>query len=514
MTMVKLARLSEALENTASGNEKAQKIAESLSSFKDKEALLKILSGDYPNNNIGNKRALTWIATAFNVFDEEIETAVGVWGDLGEAVYHFDETYTENESDTLKSLLTMLTMDCSSIKSDSFARFREAFNNMDALSKKWFVRYWLRTPRNGVSESTVNKAMVYHYGSGVKEFLLHRKASELPRYEHLMYADTNTDWMDMLPKINWFGRHIKPMLAKSIENRPLPENYIVDTKYDGNRYQIHMTEKEVIFYNRSGKIVNCFPDIETKLLEDFNTTGVFVFDSEIYPTNPDGTPAPHQKMGTRVHSKDILKATIECPVRIVFFDTLVVNGESIMQMPYSERLKVTKSVWENLMVDELPDDIESAYATAINRGYEGVMIKDLDAPYQTKRTDALLKHKPPRIEIDAVIVSAKYGEGKRHDVFGSFEIAVLDENREWVSLGSVGTGLSDGDLVRLTTLLKRVVDTYEKGVFNLLPRIVLEVTADAITQNDDGGYGLRFPRVLRIRDDKGPMDCTEIGDVI
>jgi DNA ligase-1 len=218
-------------------------------------------------------------------------------------------------------------------------------------------------------------------------------------------------------------------------------------------------------------------------------------------------------MGTRVHSKDILKATIECPVRIVFFDTLVVNGESIMQMPYSERLKVTKSVWENLMVDELPDDIESAYATAINRGYEGVMIKDLDAPYQTKRTDALLKHKPPRVEIDAVIVSAKYGEGKRHGVFGTFEIAILDDNREWKSLGSVGTGLSEGDLMRLTTLLKRIVEKYEGEVFHVLPRIVLEVTADGVTKNELGGFGLRFPRVLRIRDDKSPMDCTEIGDL-
>lgn len=522
MTMVKLARLSEALENTASGNEKAQKIAESLSSFKDKEALLKILSGDYPNNNIGNKRALTWIATAFNVFDEEIETAVGVWGDLGEAVYHFDETYTENESDTLKSLLTMLTMDCSSIKSDSFARFREAFNNMDALSKKWFIRYWLRTPRNGVSESTVNKAMVYHYGSGVKDFLLHRKASELPRYEHLMYADTNTDWMDMIPKINWFGRHIKPMLAKSIENRPLPENYIVDTKYDGNRYQIHVSSKECMIFNRSGKIVNCFPDIQEILLHtqfphsnrNGKAIGTFVFDSEIYPMNPDGSPAPHQKMGTRVHSKDVQKAVEECPVDIRIFDTLVVDNESIMERPYSERLKITQDLWPDHSTECLPLDIESAYSIAISRGYEGVMVKDADAPYQTKRTDALLKYKPPRLEVDAVIISAKYGEGKRHDVFGSFEIAVLDENREWVSLGSVGTGLSDGDLVRLTTLLKRVVDTYEKGVFNLLPRIVLEVTADAITQNDDGGYGLRFPRVLRIRDDKSPMDCTEIGDVI
>jgi DNA ligase-1 len=181
-----------------------------------------------------------------------------------------------------------------------------------------------------------------------------------------------------------------------------------------------------------------------------------------------------------------------------------------MERPYSERLKITQEFWPDYVTKILPSDIESAYSIAINKGYEGVMVKDADAPYQTKRTDALLKYKPPRLEVDVVITSAKYGEGKRHDVFGSFGISILDENREWVSLGSVGTGLSDGDLVRLTTLLKRVVDTYENGVFNFLPRIVLEVTADAVTYNDDGGYGLRFPRVLRIRDDKSPMDCTEV----
>jgi len=527
MTIAKLARLSEALENTTSSNEKAQKIAESLSSFKEKEILLDILSGGYGNNNIGSKRALTWIATAFNVFDEEIQTAVGVWGDLGEAVYHFDETtVTDDSANTLRYFYSLLVMDCSSIKSEAFARFREAFNSMDSLSKKWFIRYWLQKPRNGVSSSTVNKAMAYRYGKKVEPYLRYRRASELVKY-----TEASDDWEKKLPKINWFGRHIKPMLAKSLENRPLPENYIVDTKYDGNRYQVHLnmlqdihrSRQEILIFNRQGNVVNFFPDIEEELVAGCRAYGISVFDCEIYPVDRDNNPASHQKMGTRVHSKDIKKAQIECPVRIVFFDTLVIGGESIMEMPYSERLKVTKDVWKDgfigdtskiSMVDELPNDIESAYATAINRGYEGVMIKDLDAPYQTKRTKALLKYKPPRLEVDAVILSAKNGEGKRHGLFGTFEIAILDENRDWVSLGSVGTGLSDGDLVRLTTLLKRTVEKYENGVFHVLPRIVLEVTADAITQNENNGYGLRFPRVLRIRDDKSPMDCTEIGDVI
>ena len=126
----------------------------------------------------------------------------------------------------------------------------------------------------------------------------------------------------------------------------------------------------------------------------------------------------------------------------------------------------------------------------------------------------MMKYKPPRIEIDATIISAKYGKGKRHDVLGTFEIAVLDEFGDWVSLGSVGSGLSDGDLVRLTNTLKRVVEKFEDDVFYTLPRVVLEVTADAITENTNGTYGLRFPRVLRIRDDKSPRDCSTLEELL
>ena len=180
MTIAKLARLSEALEKTTSKNEKAEKIAESLSSFDEKNLVVKILSVDYPNNNIGNKRALTWIATAFNVFDDEIKGYVSSFGDLGEAVYQFDEvTVDDNRTNTLSYFYNLITMDCSSINSDSFAKFREGFNGMDSLSKKWFVRYWLSTPRNGVNESTVNKAMTYRYGEKIKPLLTYRKADEL-----------------------------------------------------------------------------------------------------------------------------------------------------------------------------------------------------------------------------------------------------------------------------------------------------------------------------------------------
>ena len=151
---------------------------------------------------------------------------------------------------------------------------------------------------------------------------------------------------------------------------------------------------------------------------------------------------------------------------------------------------------------------------AINEGFEGIMIKDLDAPYTIgKRSTSWLKHKPARIEVDVVITSAKYGEGKRSDVFGSYGISVKD-GHEYVRVGSVGTGLSDLDLVFLTTELKKIIESYEEEEFTFLPRFVLEVTCDLISQDSQGNYGLRFPRVSRIRQDKYAADCTTITEIV
>ena len=97
-------------------------------------------------------------------------------------------------------------------------------------------------------------------------------------------------------------------------------------------------------------------------------------------------------------------------------------------------------------------------------------------------------------------------------VFGSFGISVKDESG-YVNVGSVGTGFSQMDLIKLTTDLKKIVDKYDKDIFYVLPRIVLEVTCDLISQDTDGNFGLRFPRLVKIRDDKFPADINTLEDV-
>ena len=102
--------------------------------------------------------------------------------------------------------------------------------------------------------------------------------------------------------------------AKARKGKERPDNYYIDIKYDGNRYQIHKNKDlSVIIFNRKGKIVTeQFPDIEEQILE--LEVDDFIIDTEIYPINIDGTPAPHKKMGKRVHKLDKEEAVRDCPV--------------------------------------------------------------------------------------------------------------------------------------------------------------------------------------------------------
>ena len=515
---IRMARLFQSLENVTATNSKYRSLSSGLRAFDESDYVnfSRIICQEYGSTNIGEARATKWLAAIFEVHEKEIIDATLAWGDLGEGIYQFlsDGEY-EDSTLSLSQVLNLLDADCSSIKSDAFLLYKEALTSMSALEIKWFVRYWLNKPRSGVSTSTLKRAFAITPNVGkeaINAALKHRSVTELIGY----YAAHGDEFLERLPEINWIGRFITPMLAKKYNGRNLPRDFVVDIKYDGNRYQIHNNANTTIMFNRKGKQVNDqFPDI-LEMFSDINHE--FIIDCEIYPIREDGSPDDHKKMGKRVHSKDKEKAVEECPVRLVVFDIMYYNGTLLTEMSYEERLMYfddCPDVVQRHRAEFLGNDVESSYQIAISEGFEGIMIKDLETPYESKRSAGLLKHKPPRIELDVVIMAAKYGRGKRGDVFGTYEIGAVS-GAGFSSLGWVGGGLSEGDLLHLTTTLKRIVEYYdnERQTFHFLPRIVLEITADLVSYDDDGNLGLRFPRVTRIREDKFPADCNTIEDVV
>ena len=215
-----------------------------------------------------------------------------------------------------------------------------------------------------------------------------------------------------------------------------------------------------------------------------------------------------------MHSKDHADAMERVQVRWVIFDCLMWENETIMNLSYAERLDKFKSNPDQAHRMKEGGDIMAFYNNAINDGFEGIIVKDTELPYEAgKRSTGWAKYKPPQIELDVVILAASYGEGRRANVFGTFEIGVKSETG-FTNIGSIGTGFTDSDLINLTTRLRTIVESYKDNRYVFLPRIVLEVKADLVSHDAKGNIGLRFPRMKRIRDDKFVSDINTIKDVM
>ena len=506
MTLASFARLCETIEHMTPTN-KVRYISGGLQNFNSKTTVMKILSMDYPVNNIGGKRAITWVANALGVFEDEIDDGLYTWGDLGETLFEIDDGNETDSEITMSEFSMLLHLDCSRIESDSYIMFSESLNQMSAREKKWFIRYWLRKPRNGVNNKIPLKVIANYFGlkqSVVDNYANYNSAGDI--FTSLFGGNT--------PEcILTHGQFINPMLAKARKGKERPSNYIVDIKYDGNRYQIHKEGESVIIFNRKGKVVtDQYPDI-VEIVSKFEVSNV-ILDTEIYPVNPDGSPAPHKLLGKRVHKKDKAEAVRECPVKMVAFDCLSSYGIARIEDPLVERIMCLSCIPSEYRAETFDDHtIQAAYNIAIDRGFEGIMIKDANMTYQPgKRSKGWLKYKPPRISLDVVITTAEYGEGKRANVFGTYGISVKDGS-DFSPIGKVGTGFSDDDLQHLTTTLKKNIDYLSDGVFFLLPRVVLEVTSDLVTKDANGNIGLRFPRCVRIREDKYAADIDTLEGV-
>ena len=500
--MKKFSRLMEALTERTPTRQ-GSLVTKEADKFSNEPLLYSIMAMEYPSNNIGLHRAKKWLAKAFNIFDEEVESMYNALRDLGDVAYYLDPSKRTDKVYSLENLHSLLTLDCSTISGDSFNLFKEAIEDMSALERKWFVRFWLKTPRNGINRGVVKKFLAKRFKLKIADVKKHCNYNSV-------FQVCNYYQMGETPSIEMVhGKSVEPRLAKSIKPKAFPNDKIVDYKYDGNRYQIHKKGGKVIIFNRKCKVVSYqFPEIILRICE-YENDGIF--DGEIYPIKADGSPAPHQTLGTRIHSKNIEAAIEKCPVEWVMFDVLMLDGETLVDMPYRERLA---------KMEHLPDqahrsegDVIAFYNQAISDGFEGVIVKDANAPYESgRRSKFWAKYKPPRIELDVAILGAKYGDGARGNVFASYDVGVKSE-AGFTSIGSVGTGFSENDLLRLTNQLRPLVDSFTNGKYFFLPRVVLEVSADLISKDTKGNYGLRFPRVIRIRDDKHVADINSLEDV-
>ncbi|HJK52635.1 MAG TPA: DNA ligase, partial [Methanocorpusculum sp.] len=199
------------------------------------------------------------------------------------------------------------------------------------------------------------------------------------------------------------------------------------------------------------------------------------------------------------------------------FDILVCDGETLIDRPFSERRQILEKVMKDFVAPQLvsdsPDEIESYYHAALDNGNEGIMLKVLDSPYLPGNRGKLwVKIKPEVDTIDLVVTGAEWGEGKRAKMFGSFLLACQDENGDLLELSRVATGIDDAMLAELYGLFKdKIIAEHGKTVV-FEPDVVFEVGYAELQKSTTyaAGYALRFPRFVRLREDKDPSEVETI----
>jgi DNA ligase-1 len=302
----------------------------------------------------------------------------------------------------------------------------------------------------------------------------------------------------------------------------------VEYKYDGMRAQIQKKNDKIWVYTRRLEdVTKQFPDLVELCKKGLKVNECIVEGEVLGIDSKTGFPLPFQALSQRIHRKyDIQKMIKEIPIQIHLFDVVYSEGKVFFDKPFKERRKILKSIIKpipkkfELAKQLVTDDIKKAetfYKEALNAKQEGVFLKVLDSSYVFGRhVGGWYKIKPIMETLDLVIVGATWGEGSRAKWLSSYVLACRDpDTGKFLPCGMMGTGLTEEQFQLMTDTLKELIIEEKGREITLRPKIVVEVAYQEIQKspNYESGLALRFPRLIRIRDDKGPDEADTIERV-
>ncbi|MFD6421846.1 ATP-dependent DNA ligase [Streptomyces sp. NPDC060198] len=327
------------------------------------------------------------------------------------------------------------------------------------------------------------------------------------------------------------GRPVHPMLAHTAGSVAKAIDKLggcaVEEKLDGIRVQVHRDDTGVRAFTRTlDDITDRLPDLVTAVA---GLPGErFVLDGEVIALGPDGRPRPFQEIAARVGSRrEVARAAAQLPVVPVFFDVLLVDDEDLLDRPLTERhaalarlvpepMRVRRTLVAGPSDPKSRDAAEAFFAATLERGHEGVVVKDLAAPYSAGRRGASWLKVKPVHTLDLLVMAVEWGSGRRTGKLSNLHLGALGPDGEPVMLGKTFKGLTDQLLDWQTERLLALSTGDDGHVVTVRPELVVEIAYDGLQRSTryPAGVTLRFARVLRYREDKRPQEADTVATVL
>lgn len=478
-----------------------------------------LLTGRRPKRAVNATELRLWAAEASGIPDWLFEESYTVVGDLAETIALLlppPAAIADISLDAAIRSLIRLTGQSVELRKSAVLT---AWSQLPATERFLYNKLLTGGFRMGVAQGLLTRALAQ--ATGVEEAVLaHRlmgdwDPSHTP-FATLIAGDAGGD-----------ARPYPFALASPLEDDPAslgaPQDWLAEWKWDGIRGQLVTRPGTFALWSRGEELItDRFPDLAP--LADFLPQGT-VIDGEILAwDHAANRPLPFAALQKRIGRKTVPKALLtEAPARMLAYDLLEDQGEDIRPLPMTERRirleRIIAALPPGLALGLSPavpfadwEGLAATRATARTEEAEGLMLKRLTSPYFAgrKRGD-WWKWKLDPYTVDAVMLYAQAGHGRRANLFTDFTFGVRDGN-EIVPFTKAYSGLTDSEFNEITRWVQS--HTLERfGPVRKVPaELVFEVGFEGIqtSPRHKSGIALRFPRMLRWRRDKGVADIDTL----
>lgn len=503
------------LDRTNKTNEKVELLRNYFLSASDEDKLwtLALFTGRRPSLKINSRQIREWAAEEANIPEWLFRESYQSVGDLGETI----------------SLL--LPQNDSILEDRSLSQWFEYLSHLpnmaEADKKKHITSAWKQLTQHEIF--VFNKLIMGSFRIGVSQTLIVRAVAEASGIEPSHVAHRvmgkwrpgTITYHDLILQENDTDISSRPypfFLAYAIESdiSDLGDSneWLAEWKWDGIRSQIIYRNKELFIWTRGEELATeKFPELH--ILSSWLADGT-VLDGEIV-TFFDGKPLPFHVLQTRIGRKNLSRRILEdAPVSFLAYDILETDGKDIRMLPQQERRRILENIFmhipasERFQISALVkfanwDELKQQHSLSRGKMAEGFMIKRKSASYGVGRKKGdWWKWKVDPLSIDAVLVYAQKGHGRRSELFTDYTFAVWDEEKKLVPFAKAYSGLTDSEIAQVDHFVKR--NTLEKfgPVRTVTPKLVFEIGFEGINTSSrhKSGVAVRFPRILRWRKDK------------